>query len=342
MSRETTAEPWSELRHPLVRNLAWCIFSPSLAQTPQNLLGSDQDASTVRMCQPSFTDEDRQFLRLLDQSPAPLEKWMSSNHTTRLGFQFEYYWQFWWRYRQTGYEHRFNVQLTQGGKTLGELDALSWNPETRELTHSEMAVKFYLGIESKLLPAHKRSQESFSWVGPNIIDRFDLKWDQLSHRQLQHLQSSEINIDDIVPVHWECSQLHTKLIMRGRLFYPFDGDLEGSQLPYINPHHHRGTWMRQSQFFEHLKGNCADSDHARRRWMALQRSQWFAPLCIDSRVGDVTGNASVNNEEVIRTLSNHFESYRQPVQVAALFLTNGLWQETERVFIVPDQWPTTT
>lgn len=342
MSKDPTEAPWVELRHPLVRNLAWCIFSPSLAQKIQDVSSSEQDASTFCISQPNFTDADRRFLSHLDQSPTLLQEWMTSNHTTRLGFQFEYYWQFWWRYRQAELEHRYNVQLTRKGKTLGELDALSWSPASHELTHSEMAVKFYLGIESSRLPAHKRSEDSFSWVGPNIVDRFDLKWEQLSQRQLRNLQSGEINIEDILPNHWKYSKLNTQLIMRGRLFYPFDGTIEGSQLPYINPDHHRGIWMRQSQFSEHMDNKCTDVGLPGSHWVVLQRSQWFAPVCMDTQAIDDNSHSCASHRKVIRALNDHFEAYRQPIQVAVLILADGLWQETERIFVVPDQWPTTT
>ncbi|WP_439136006.1 DUF1853 family protein [Pseudomaricurvus sp.] len=346
--------PWTALTHPLVRNLAWCVFSPSLVQNPIDPVDGSSNPA-VHIHEPVMTDDDWEFLISLDESPTALTQWINSNHTTRLGFQFEYYWQFWWRNRQPDCEHRFNVQLTSQGKTLGELDALCWNPDSQRLSHSEMAVKFYLGIDSSRLPQAKRANTEFSWVGPNVIDRLDLKWQQLNHRQLHHLNNDEIHNTDFLPEHWAYEHLHIQLIMRGRLFLPVtaepsQGAVLSTRTPYINPHHQHGIWMTHSQFesavVSQAIGQILSSEKNSHRasnlhWMLLRRNQWFAPVTYCDKKPDNDGELG-DNSAILKGLADHFSSYRQPIQIAVLTQVESTWEECKRLFIVPDQWPLTT
>lgn len=333
MHTDISSRLWSSLRQPQVRNLAWCIFSPSLVTA---VAASPDQPRAFETHVPSCSAADLAWLQQLDTAPEPLLDWLSGCHSSRLGFQFERYWQFWWRRRHPQWEYRFNVQLSENGKTLGELDAVSWHPQRQQLTHSELAVKFYLGIDSEQLPAAFRSPAPWSWVGPDVKDRLDLKWQQLQRHQLRHLLRAEHSgvLPEELPDHWHGGQLRTRLIMRGRLFYPLGELPDWTETAYVNPDHQQGVWLRFSQFraISALHQTSA-------RWQLLVRNQWFAPICcpLDDTI-DITAAS--------RRLQDYFAGRHQPVQLALLQCDAGqqpeLWHERQRWFVVPDQWPQIT
>lgn len=334
MHTDTSSHLWSSLRHPQVRNLAWCIFSPSLVVAA----GQPCPETAFQTCEPVCSEADMTWLMQLDAAPEPLLGWMAGCHSARLGFQFEYYWQFWWHHRHPQLEYRFNVQLSDAsGRTRGELDALSWHPERQQLTHTELAVKFYLGVASETLPAGFQPPTAWSWVGPNVKDRLDLKWQQLQQRQLRHLwQRDDLSLLHTgLPAHWHCGQLQTRLIMRGRLFYPLAVQPDWAETPYINLHHQPGIWLSLSQFLD--PGSPAGARHrSASRWQILRREQWFAPLlCTIGETLDFPATA--------QRLGDYFGQHHQPLQLAEMQPATGLegefWQEDRRWFVVPDQWP---
>lgn len=324
---------WSSLRQPQVRNLAWCVFSPSLVALPDP---EGAAAVSFGIREECCHEEDWAWLMQLDAAPEPLLAWLARCPSTRLGFQFEYYWQFWWQHRHPQREYRFNVQLSNHGKTLGELDALSWHPGREQLTHTELAVKFYLGVDSSVLPADFQPSTCWSWVGPNVKDRLDLKWQQLQQRQLRHLfqEGSQSSARAELPAHWHCEQLQTRLIMRGRLFYPLGVAPAWADTPYVSPGHQHGVWLRLSQFLA-----ISGMNQSTARWQILRREQWFAPLlCPAAETLDISATA--------QRLSEHFRGHQQPLQLAVLqpaeWSDQDLWQECQRWFVVPDQWPQIT
>ncbi|GAB3107071.1 DUF1853 family protein [Aestuariicella hydrocarbonica] len=342
MKTDYLQPPRSALKHPLVRNLAWCIFSPPLvdvrhiqsATISSSHTRSDETLPLSAAPDNGMTPQDCAWLESLDESPEPLEQWMKQCPSSRLGFQFEYYWQFWWQRRSPHLEHRFNIQLHQNGKTLGEVDAVSWNPNTGELVHSELAVKFYLGIESDKLPREKRADSRYSWVGPQAIDRLDLKWHQLVDKQLQRLHPAAKSTDRIcsaaitLPAHWQVEKLTTQLIMRGRLFYPARG-MPGKELPaYLHPLHLRGRWLKLQEL----------TSMPPTYWVLLARHQWLSPQAVPlSNKSDAISTGALHD-----LLTTHFASHQQPVQVIRLAPSANHWREQERLFVVPNQWPSIT
>lgn len=333
MHTDISPRLWSSLRHPHVRNLAWCVFSPSLVNAPA--AGPDQPA-TVETYVPTCSEDDFDWLQQLDRTPEPLLEWLAGCHSSRLGFQFERYWQFWWQHRDPRQDYRFNVQLSANGKTLGELDAVSWHPQHQQLTHSELAVKFYLGIDSGQLPTALRGPSAWSWVGPDVKDRLDLKWQQLQRHQLRHLLRAEHpgTLPAELPDHWHGEQLQTRLIMRGRLFYPLGELPDWSETAWVNPCHQRGVWLRLSQFRA-----ISTLQQVSARWQILRREQWFAPLrCSTDDTLDIASTS--------QRLQLYYAAHRQPVQLALLHTDANAaadsWHERQRWFVVPDQWPQIT
>lgn len=321
MISELNVEPWLKLNHPLVRDLAWCIFSPSLT------LGESAKHSRANQL---VTPLEFEWLTKIDLAPQALSQWMSSCPSTRLGIRFERFWQFWWNEQSLASdEHLFNRQIHQKGKTIGEVDALHFDGARHTLTHSELAVKFYLAVpqatELKYDDSGAAVPGGYYWLGPNLNDRLDLKWSQLTTHQLQVARNNLAALE--LPEHWLWDTLQTEAIVRGRLFYPMGCDRTITQpTEYINPQHLAGYWLNFDAF-EHL---------APAHWLLVEHQQWFAPL----QTKDET--ALLDNTEMLMKLSRHFESSRRPIQIAEMTQGCDGWHERARAFVMPNQWPTVT
>lgn len=320
---------WSTLHHPLVRDLAWAVFSPSLIHSDNN---------QIDLGFPPANSDDRQFLSQLDQNPTELEEWMDGCKSPRLGLRFEYLWQFWInrsrpRIAPNDWENLFNLQINSEQRTLGELDSVSYSPSTATVIHREFAVKFYLGINSYQLRPSIRPEMPFCWVGPNVKDRLDLKRAQLLNHQLQLIDKVEAR--QALPDHWQWASLKRQALVRGRLYYPLalqksttkqvsvDWSLIGDQ-PL------RGYWLPLSDLAA-LQGE---------NWLVLNRNQWFAPIQICS--SNSKSSTITDKGKLIQLLETHFLSQTQPVQIAAMSLRDNYWEESERYFVVPNQWPSIT
>ncbi len=338
------ALPWSGFEHTCVRDLAWCLFSPSLIAPSFSRYAPD--------ARPAPADAIATLSRL-DRNPTSLQEWMATCASRRLGFRFEHFWHFWWSQRQTECDEcLYNFQLNLGGKTAGELDAISWYPQRRTVVHTELAVKFYLGIDSAQLPPERRSTDRLSWVGPGIQDRLDLKWQQLEQRQLTRLRDSAAQ--QLLPSHWHWERLQTQAIVRGRLYFPLHylldnrlGDWSLLAPDYLNPNHLSGYWLSLRQLAElDLQACLSTGVPGGKRplaWVILERDQWFASLRVSRELFSQTPSKLLaNQEQLLVQLSAHFKHYRQPLQFALLEFCETHWCERIRCFVVPDHWPGST
>ena len=330
---------WSTLHHPLLRDLAWAVFSPSLIRS-----ANDQ----IDLGFPPPNTDDLQFLTQLDQNPTALEEWMEGCKSPRLGLRFEYLWQFWINRSRPSivsndWENLFNLQINSDQRTLGELDSVSYSPSRATVIHREFAVKFYLGINSDELPPSIRPDMPFCWVGPNVKDRLDLKRAQLLNQQLQLMDKVEAK--QVLPNHWRWSRLQRQALVRGRLYYPFDGQqltpsdqtfthdsIKQSNIDWsiIGDQHQRGYWLPLATLPQ------LEAEH----WAVLNRHQWFAPLRIN--FNDSEGSTIFNRNELGSLLETHFLSQTQPIQIAAMSQRDNCWEESVRYFVVPNQWPSIT
>ena len=312
---------WLELRHPRVRDLAWCVFSSSILQAPQ----ADIEASQL-----TPSSEELSYLQQLDNDPTPLINWLEQCPSPRLGFIFEHYWKFWWQQLPADIETRYNLQIHHNGRTQGELDALFYSKTQSLLIHRELAVKFYLALPSKRLEEDFRPTQNIALIGPNVRDRLDLKVFQLINKQLAQLHQTETLKH--LPADWHWDQLQRQLVIRGRLFTPIPNEnkaLNLDEYEYLSREADLGHWLTLSNI-ELLPGTC---------WLPLRRDQWFAPIHLEH-------SSSLNNSLLTlgalhQQLIHHFHQSGQPLQVAAMSATPDGWREIQRCFVVPDQWPAT-
>jgi hypothetical protein len=301
---------WGHLRRARVRALAWLLDAPDLldAHDPH---WEGRIASVGPM-----TPETEAWLAQLDQDPSPLDAALGTRVTTRLGLYAEKLMAFY--FAEQGRLAAHGVQVRAGrDATIGEFDfLLDAGPDGVE--HIEFATKFYLLRDEVDGAIGKDAESSFdNFVGPNLADSLGRKMRKVFDRQLQlgsHPAAQEFLPRPVVSA---------KALVKGWLFYPagtyvaMDGIAAG---------HCRGFWCGLSELGE------MEAD----RFLILPRLQWLPPF----RASSATW--MLDRAQLMAELADHFETSGTPVLVAVVReqVSKGVVSivETERGFIVPDDW----
>lgn len=156
-----------------------------------------------------------------------------------------------------------NYQVRGNGHTLGEYDAILLERLSNDVIHCEIAVKFYLQINS--------GSELADWVGPGLHDRLDLKYERLISHQLmlgEKAQDNGLNDLDVMPTE------HKSLLTRGRLYYAFENFIT-QQFVYpkeVYKGHLKGFWIAKDAFESFKRSN------AEITWYDLPKPYWLAPF----------------------------------------------------------------
>lgn len=198
-----------------------------------------------------------------------------------------------------------NFQITDAGRTLGELDFLLRHPATGEVEHHEVAVKFYLGVGGG----------DPRWYGPNSRDRFDLKTERLLGHQIRmgsHPACRAMLKQKGLPL-----PVRSRVFMPGYLFYPAARE---HQLPAgASECHLHGFWYRASHCPLSLE-SC----------VLLQKPDWLGPW---QQATQPEGTEAA--EQAARIAAG-----APPRLMARLKRDDdGVWREQERFFLVPPWWP---
>lgn len=289
-------------QHRCVADLSWAVSSPPLLLVD----GNDCTWFSERWYQDQYNEIEQQ-LRALDRDPAKLESLLAAQKDRRLGNYFETLWSFALQLHSRYQLIERNLQIHDGENTLGEMDFIVLDNETGRYAHWELAIKFYLGIGDTV--------NHNAWHGPGRQDRLDLKLDHLLSWQTRlsrhpvakaQLEERGIVIDD-------CA-----VILKGRLFYPWQ--LGGPEYfpQYANPSHLRGQWLTRQQLIQ----SCG----ADMRFVPLIRSGWMAEISRDHAPDGYSTGA------LMRLVDSGL--YRLPMQVIRLEAASGV----ERLFIVNDDW----
>ncbi len=194
-----------------------------------------------------------------------------------------------------------NLQIIIDKQTYGEFDSIIGFQD--KIVHCELAVKFYLKIGTGSLLS--------DWVGPNLKDRFDDKYNRIFDHQLVLSELPELQI-------WlKDKKIHIdvkRLLTRGRLFYPYREFIEQefSFPKEINAKHDKGFWVHYSK----LDGLLKDCDL---QWYQLPRFYWLAEI---DRVDDK-----------LLPVEKDFSGFSLQKIVA---LKDG--KEVMRGFVVNDDW----
>lgn len=236
-----------------------------------------------------------------------------------LGIRYEIVWQHILESRPETTLLAHNLQVNGSEKTLGEFDLIYNNRLTKRCYHRELAIKFYLGLPSSLL----NSSPWQHWVGPTIKDRLDLKVDYLLNHQIKLASSpdgQEIlrskGIDTIEP----------EILLQGYLFYPVYGDCPPPI--HSNPKHFRGQWLNISRLGQWLAVKPPAN-----QYFILAKSFWLTPF-----YGNIAPSKPLTRYQLVDQLSHELIATSSPPLIAACSNENGVLQEQERFFVVPDQW----
>lgn len=292
---------WRQARHPLVRELGWCLFSEAVVDTLPGIADKPWSGTEDRGA--------REILAALDRDPRPLQQHMAALGDKRLGARFEAAWSYYLANHPRYELLAHNWPVNHEGRTLGALDFLFRDHHLATVVHAEVAVKFYLYKEDRPGPALAR------WIGPNPDDNLQLKLQHLADHQLplsrrdetrERLQRAGLPMPETRVV-----------VVKGYLFHPLDQLI--ATVPPLNPHHLRGEWLCQRD----LPGLLASQINS--RWAIAPRQQWLMPE---------RGNS--DKVTLQRRVTAQLADTLQPLMLCRFGADNT---EARRYFIVPDGWP---
>jgi hypothetical protein len=293
------ARRWGHLRRARVRALAWLLDAPGLLD-----IDDPHWKGRIATLGP-MTPETARWLAELDQDPSALDAALGDKIHTRLGLYAEKLMAFYFAWQGRLVAH--GVQVRDGPTaTIGEFDfLLDAGPDGVE--HIEFATKFYL------LRGEDAAAGFDSFVGPNLADSLGRKMRKVFDRQLQ--LGAHPAARDMLPR----PVTSAKALVKGWLFYPAGTYFA---MAGITAGHCRGFWCTLSELEK------MDAD----RFLILPRLQWLAPF----RASSATW--MLDRAQLAAEISDHFAAAGTPVLVALVREQPGSIVETERGFIVPDDW----
>jgi len=297
-----------------VRDLAWAIFSPPMVQQ------IDTDRGTARAPQFELTPARKLWLAALDVNPAPLLDFLAQRQSHFLGIYFESLWRFFLSHDAEVTLLASNRQVIDEGRTVGEFD-IFYRCHRRNVTvHLELAVKFYLGLP---IYADTDLQRSSSWLGPNCVDRLDLKIDHLRAHQLpliNHRSARDwLQQEQLLPNIQEVA-------FHGYLYYPWQ--MAAPAPSAANARHLRSFWLRDNQLEKLQRGNAAVQS---KKYRIVPRLQW---LCAHHVNDGEWKNLEIFTQNIRTELS---AALMQPVLCEETDIGSTL--ALRRFFVAPQDWP---
>ena len=289
---------WSHLTRPHVRALAWLLDAPDLLDPASAHWGG-----RIASLGPA-SDADAAWLAALERDPAALDAALGPRFYSRLGLYAEKLLAFYFASRGVLVAHGLQVRANKND-TVGEFDFLLRRGAA--LLHWEFATKFYL------LDGAPDEGRFHRLIGPNLADSLGLKMSKILDRQLALGRHPAARA--LLPQAVDGAQA----LVKGCLFYPggLVRPMEG-----ISPAHNHGFWST----LEQLDGLAGE------RFIVMPRLQWLAPL-------KVAVGAHVYDRAALRqALALQFDTAPAAVMVAAVRAENDWEIESERGFIVPDDW----
>jgi hypothetical protein len=301
---------WGHLRRARVRALAWLLDAPDLLD-----IHDPHWEGRIATLGPMTPDTER-WLLALDQDPSALDEALGARMYTRLGLYAEKLMAFYFASQGRLVAHGLQVRAGRDA-TIGEFDfLLDAGPEGVE--HIEFATKFYLLQDEAGGGVGMEAAASFDdFVGPNLADSLGRKMRKVFDRQLE--LGSHPAAQALLPR----PVIRAKALVKGWLFYPAGTYFS---MGGIAAGHCRGFWCALSELAQ------MDAD----RFLILPRLQWLPPF----RASSATW--MLDRDQLIAELADHFATAGTPVLVAVVrderSNGQGAIVETERGFIVPDDW----
>jgi uncharacterized protein len=293
---------WPVLRNPHVRALAWLLDAPGL-------LDEQAPAWAARVQRLGPADaQTHDWIAGLDLNPAPLLASLQLQPFTRLGRYAESLLAYYLRAHGLLLAHNLQLRDAQG-VTLGEFDfLLRWGGQ---VVHWEFATKLYL-------LRNDAGQTADGFVGPGLADTLGGKIRKVMEQQLA--LASDPAAAAVLPAPVDAARARIK----GWLFYPRNGFPGAGQATAqgLAPAHCRGFWSSLGEF--ETEPAC--------RYALLPRLAWLAP----ARLG---ADQLLDAASVRHALAARLGTGSAPLLLAVMEECEGAWIETERGFLVPDDWP---
>ena len=276
-------------------------------QAARDLIWAINSPSLIRSTA-EFSSIDWPVCKESDFDPAALQTSVDAHHRYRVGRYFEDLVHFYVK-SVRGFEVvERGLQIQEDGRTIGELDFL-YRDHDGTLCHCETAVKFFLHTAD--------SNDSGShFIGPNSADNFERKTRRLFEHQLP---LSENRFPEVA---------RREAFVKGQIFYHLHQPAP-TELPAVLARGHlTGSWIRESEL------DLLEVSGGETRYRVARKPHWLAPdqaSFSDTTVQTVNGIRSL--------LATHFSERRTPQLVNVLSKGDERWQESDRVFVVSDQWP---
>lgn len=310
----------AQLAHPVVRDLAWAVFSEDLILAGS--IGSAQHS--LYSCGLSqLTPAREAWLLGLDQSPEALLEQVRAARDQRLGLYFEALWHFFLHSDPEAELLAHNLPVREGGRTVGEFDCLYRCRDSGQVVHLELAVKFYLytGADSG-----GTGDGRADWLGPGRRDRLDRKLDHLATRQTRLADESAarrlLESRGLMPARREVA-------VKGRLFRRPDQSCLPP--PGFNTAQALMSWGSPDT----LTALLADK-HAKYA-LVLPRQCWLSPLQLSE--APLSGLLPPEGQDRCAALQTQLAGSNRPVLVATL---DSEYRELQRFFVAPTGWPGAT
>jgi uncharacterized protein len=296
-------------RHQVVRDLAWLIESPALLCSdiagvplpPAPWLQGIVDESASWL---AHLDEDGELAARIyaeaAQSPRP---------TVRLGQYAERLVEIWLRACPTISVRGARIDVSDHGRTLGDLDIVFADRNRPGLVHWEIAVKFYL-----------RDDRSGDWLGLDSADCLDDKLQRLRTHQLPLGRQAQLR--GIIPAGVE---LASEAFIKG---WVFDNEASAGRGPVIAEQAPRCWWLR------HGAGDIPSAARSS-RFAIVHRDEWLSPL---HRPDDGVFEPRTLRETEQR-LDDYFTRVGKPALVCEVQRDeHGWWREINRGLVVAPDW----
>lgn len=239
-----------------------------------------------------------------DISREHLGQFIKSIKHRRVGRYFERLILYWLAHVRQVEVNVHNWQVRDGKQTLGEIDFL-FTDEQRQLSHWEVAIKFYLYD-----PEHFKNGSQH--LGPNSTDNFEAKINRMFEHQLLQSQRDfpEVAI--------------RRAFVKGRIFYPIEMTEKPSAPVRLADDHLTGWWIRESELARLRQPSCM--------YRVREKPYWLD----DSHA---SRNLLQTPEKFVKQLREHFDAKGYPVYVTQFQMTDNEMRESSCGFVVPDAWP---
>lgn len=150
----------------------------------------------------------------------------------------------------------------EAGHTLGELDFLLRDLESTRLIHLELAVKFYLAVET---------ESGFLLPGPDARDNYFRKLDKMRSHQLLLVQKYR----ELLPESIRDEEIVVQQLVHGCIFEHVKAS-RPVEAEFLNPNGRRGKWLHA--------GECADYFGNEVLLEIIPKPLWPVPLEILRRM----------------------------------------------------------